>query len=458
MTLKSPPKTLPERVAGDLTDLFKPYARALLAVSGGSDSTGLMHVMAGIAATDSLEIVVGFVHHGLRQEAEQEYEQVKKQAEKIGLALLYRQVPADEATVAARSGSIQAWARKVRYAHLTDMAREAGCDCIATAHTLDDQAETVVQRLVRGTGLDGISGIPRVRTLETGIDLVRPFLNVTRGEIREYLGSIGVDWSDDPSNRDTRFTRVRIRNEILPAIDSLQPGIACRLASLADEAGRLTDFIDNDYLASKIDLKNLLLSNGVKVTHNCFSALPEALRDRAIRLVLKRVRGDLRRIERVHIDQILRAINDCKSTGSLSLPGEAIVHVDRGAMYAFPGPLLIDSGPALRLKPAADGVWKARSKTLAVAVEIEPAEAVDITELSLRTRRPGDKLWNSNSKFKQVLIEARVPRPYRELIPVIADEARVISTPYWVKNRRPDLKIRWHIEDDSPLNDIKNEK
>lgn len=208
-------------------------AALLVAVSGGADSVALLH---GLLALGQ-RVVVAHVHHGLRGEAaDRDRDFVCEQARRLGVELHVRRVDATR-----RDGrSPEARARELRYAALEEMRGEGGCAFIATAHTRDDQAETVLLRAIRGTGLAGLAGIaPRSAD---GV-LLRPLLRVRRGEIRRYLRERELRWCEDASNADLRIPRNRVRAQVLPLLEAIHPGALERLAALAAHGRELASWL-----------------------------------------------------------------------------------------------------------------------------------------------------------------------------------------------------------------------
>lgn len=221
--------------AAELDALFPAFAahdRVLLAVSGGPDSTALMLLAArwrglGPARPD---LLVATVDHGLRAESRREAEGVGRLASRLGLShtvlALSAQLP--------RTG-LQEAARDARYERLAAHARTVGAGAIATGHTADDQAETVLFRLMRGSGLSGLAGIPAVRALD-GLCLIRPLLGQRKARLIEFCRQAGVEFARDPSNHDPRFARARLR-QLLPLLAAEGLG-APRLARLAERLAR----------------------------------------------------------------------------------------------------------------------------------------------------------------------------------------------------------------------------
>ena len=161
-----------------LEELVAPGDGVLVAVSGGSDSMGLLHLMAAVRADLSILLKVGSINHGLRKGVEAELALVRALAEELGLEVIEKTIPKRQAREAKRQGSIQEWARNARYRLLVEIARSEGLTLVATAHTLDDQAETLMLRLLRGTGLEGLHSIHRIRALDSGVSAIRPLLGV----------------------------------------------------------------------------------------------------------------------------------------------------------------------------------------------------------------------------------------------------------------------------------------
>ncbi len=205
----------------------------VVAVSGGADSVGLLRVMEAARRELDLGISVAHLDHGVRGEASREDARfVADLAASLELEIdLGSWTP-------ERMADFEAEARRARYAWLISVAKARGAGAVAVAHTLDDQAETILHRIVRGTGPRGLSGMTPRRKLSEDLTLIRPFLSVRRGEIREYLQSIGQTWREDASNADCRRTRARIRQEVLPQLAaSLNPRVSEALVRLGELAG-----------------------------------------------------------------------------------------------------------------------------------------------------------------------------------------------------------------------------
>jgi tRNA(Ile)-lysidine synthase len=210
----------------------------LVAFSGGPDSTALLAGLAAVCpAPDAARLVAGHFNHGLRgAESDDDAAFAVEFAARLGIECVVGR--GDVVAVASRQGDgVEAAARDQRYAFLTATAARLGLRQIVTAHTLDDQAETVLHRLLRGTGPAGLAGIPRARALADGaIGLIRPLLGFRRAEVLDYLRERGLPFRVDSSNVDLRYTRNRLRHELLPQLArDYNPQVVEALARLAGQ-------------------------------------------------------------------------------------------------------------------------------------------------------------------------------------------------------------------------------
>ena len=205
-------------------------ARLGIAVSGGGDSTALLHCLADCGKTTRVALYAVTVDHGLRDDAAPEIRSVARLCKSL-------EIPHDVRNWTGWNGkgNLQDAARRARYGLIADWAAENAIADVALGHTLDDQAETVLMRLARGSGVDGLSGMARSRSAH-GIRWLRPLLGIRRADLREYLQENGVTWSEDPSNEDVKFERIKTR-AALKTLESL--GITA--ARLADTASRMAD-------------------------------------------------------------------------------------------------------------------------------------------------------------------------------------------------------------------------
>jgi len=213
----------------------------VVAVSGGADSVALLRAVASAksAAGGTGRIYVAHLNHALRPESVDDLHWVAQLCSRLNLPL--ETAVAETAIAADQQGDgIEAAARAVRYEFLLAVAHRIGARFVATAHTADDQVETVLQRILRGTGVAGLAGIPFARQLSASVSVVRPLLYVSRAQVCDYLEQLGQEYCTDPSNADLRINRNRLRHKLLPLLraefNSDVEAAILRLASQADEA------------------------------------------------------------------------------------------------------------------------------------------------------------------------------------------------------------------------------
>lgn len=236
----SHPPTLLTRMRRAIVDhaLFGRGDVVLAACSGGPDSMALVHGLARLRARVGFELAVGSVDHGLRPEAASELALVSALAARLDVP--HHVVAVD----IAPGGNLQSRARDARLGALARLAREIGARHVATGHTADDRAETLLMRLVRGTGVEGLGVLPPSACMPLfdalDIALVRPLHRCRRADILTHLQRHAVTHAEDPSNRDARFLRARVRFEVLPALEALNPRVVDALCALADSALEVT--------------------------------------------------------------------------------------------------------------------------------------------------------------------------------------------------------------------------
>lgn len=214
--------------------LFEHGARVLVACSGGPDSAALLHVLDRLAPPLGLSLAAASVDHGLRVDAARDVEVARALAAGLGIPFTPLRV-----TVAPAGPSVQAKARRARYGALLAEARRVGASALAVGHTLDDQAETVLGRVLRGSGVSGLAGIEPRR--EDGV--VRPLIDCRREDVLAYAARHALPVTRDPSNDDARYERVRLRTDVLPVLTAEDPRAVQHLAQLADDARALRDWV-----------------------------------------------------------------------------------------------------------------------------------------------------------------------------------------------------------------------
>lgn len=278
--------------------------RLLVAVSGGGDSVGLLALLLSARPRPDLVLGVAHVHHNLRSaEADRDEAAVAALAKALGLPFCRAKLRGKP----ARGQSTEEWAREGRYAALERLRAKGSWDWVATAHSLDDQAETVLMRIARGTGISGLSGIHPLSGR-----VVRPALGLTGAQLRQAAATCGLRWLEDSSNSDHRYLRNRVRQEVLPALEAALPGISARLAALARLARE----------ARPQAPPAIARLEGDAVYYECdaLSGLAEGQGLELFRAGLRTARGHLRRIAERHL-RALWALRTARPGAQVALPG-----------------------------------------------------------------------------------------------------------------------------------------
>ena len=287
-------------------------ARVAVAVSGGPDSVCLLHLLCELAPQFHLTLSVAHFNHKLRGDASDSDERfVAELATSLGLA--FHRADAD---LRAAGGNLEQAGRRGRRDFFTELIREGVADRVALGHTRDDQAETVLFRLLRGSGLAGLAGIYPL----TEGGLIRPLIDVTRAEVIEYLRGRGLAWREDATNRDPRFARNRIRHDLLPQLrrewnPRLNEALA-HLADLAQEEERWWSAEMDRLAADALTGRN----SGVEMRASMLVAAPRAAARRLVRQAIAQAKGDLRRIEYEHVESILELAAKREGAGRVRLP------------------------------------------------------------------------------------------------------------------------------------------
>lgn len=214
-------------------DLLPAGSRVLAAVSGGPDSVCLAHFLAQMARRKRLALELFHVHHGLRgRDADRDADSVLALGRALGVPARVARARV-RAVAKARGLGVEEAGRKERYRLLATRAKSGRFTVVATGHHLDDQAETVLLHLLRGTSLEGLGGIAPKRALAPGVALIRPLLPLTRAEVLLYLKMHALSFREDETNQDPKFMRNWVRAKVLPLLESRAPGVKERLSAIA---------------------------------------------------------------------------------------------------------------------------------------------------------------------------------------------------------------------------------
>jgi len=368
-------------------DLLRAGDRVVVAVSGGPDSMALLHALWELRDRLGVTIEVAAVDHGLRADARREIDLVRERATALGLPFSAVDVDVAGARRGRRGVSVQDAAREVRLRALASLAAQHGANRVALGHQADDQAETVLYRIVRGTGIAGLAGIPYRREV-----FIRPLLDVTRAQILRYLRRRSIPFVEDPSNADPRFARARMRHEILPALARENPRVAEALRALASAARG---------------------GPAVNVEPAAASSLS---RRAAVTVARLAARGGTASIDvaggrRVEVSYGAVRLQDREGGRDAGRAPGPVVVIDRPGRYPWP------VGGVLEVREDASG-----------------GEAFDADRLAwplvMRARRAGDRMrprgGRGSRKLSDLMIDAKIPRPLRGALPIVTTADDVV--------------------------------
>ncbi len=451
-----------ERVRKTITryNMLPRGSRVAVAVSGGPDSVCLLHVLRELAPAFDVSLSVAHLNHRLRgAESDEDERFVAEMA--AGLGLPFHCASAD---ISSAGDNLEQAGRRARRAFFAEL--KAGR--VALGHTRDDQAETVLFRLLRGSGLRGLAGIYPV----TDDGYIRPLIDITRSEVIEYLRGHGIPWREDSSNVDPRFARNRIRSSLLPQLArEWNPQVGESLAQLAslahDEERWWRSYIDD--LSAGILVAR---AGGIEVQASVLAALPPAVGRRLIRQAIAQVRGDLRQLEYDHIERVLELAGRDQGDGRLRLPGIDVRRSFDWIRMAIPEPG-VDVFPVRLTIP---GTYAMSAETC-LHLEIAPGfstsnpaskkgATLKAAELSLRRLpavlelrgwKPGDHYrplgQDRDLKIKEMFQVGRVPSWLRASWPIISNGDTILwarkfgAAAEFAANREPGPVLRvWEAE------------
>ena len=409
-------------------------ARAGVAVSGGADSVALLHILVRLGGPRRWALEVLHFDHGLRgEESDGDRRFVEELADKLGLPF---HVERADVRAAATGANLEQTARQMRYRSFKEVRERRGLDVVATGHTASDQAETVLMRVLRGAAAESLAAI---RPVNDGW-IVRPLIEVTREDVREWLRAQGLEWREDSSNIDSCYDRNRMRHELLPLLrHEWNPAVDEALARLATAFARDEEFWEAQVEA--VWAAAVTRSRyGIVVDLKALEGAHAALQVRVWKKACAEAAGAAPRIEGEHLEALLKLARQRAGAGKLSLPGvrawrsfhQVLIHpVDRrferppGVELCAPGEAELEQGGVrilLRHAEPGAGAYNGNSERLGGALAPGP--------FMLRTWQDGDAYRPRGSRDRrtiQALLQSRrVPAWERCAWPVLEWHGQVV--------------------------------
>lgn len=431
----------------------------LVGVSGGVDSVCLLHILTALRDKMNFDLHVVHLNHQLRgAESDSDAEYVSRLSRKLGIAATIdkRNVQDHQST---HRCSLEEAAREIRYAFFSEVAESLGGSIVAVAHTANDQAETILMHLIRGTGLSGLRGmrplsrwnLPNNRLLT----VIRPILKATREETEAYCNDHELYPHYDSSNRSVEFLRNRIRIEIMPQLLEYNPNIVESLSRMAHIVADDISYLDSE----AAQLSESIIEEfpqGILLDNKALSALPPALARHLLRASLRKLLGSLRDIELVHIESILSTLTQ-PAGKQLSLPYGLTFHGD------YEKSIITYGENPLAYLPSIDGEnllnipgetvisgWRITAEVIEGKCEVIASDQLtayldfDITgnSLFIRSRQDGDRFqplgMHDLKKLQDFMVDSKIPRAWRDSVPLVCTTDQIV----WIVGWRIDHRAR----------------
>lgn len=420
-----------------------PGELVLVAVSGGPDSTAMLHALSELADRLGITLAAAHIDHGLRPDSATDARFVEDVAGGMGIEFALAELRLGEAL--GPGDNVQESAREARYAFLDDTAKKMGADRIAVGHTMDDQAETYIMRQLRGSGAHGLGGIPPVRG-----SVIRPLIDVSRREVTNYLDETGTGYVTDPTNLKPKYLRNRIRLELMPVLAAYNPDITATLARTADILRDEDAYLDTHAAAV---LGGLVVSDtgwAVTLDGRAWGGLHIAQKRRALRILAGKLKGNTRGLGYGHVEDALDMLGAGRTGSGVDLPGGVRVELSYGNPVVYivdglpgefcgrigiPGRLAL---PSLGVAVEARRVDKAEMAK-GTGKDVAYVNAARLSgPLSVRNRMPGDRFhpagMDGTVKLKEFFIDMKLPRIARATTPIVTCGEDIV----WVAGIRQD--------------------
>jgi tRNA(Ile)-lysidine synthase len=444
-------------ITGRVRDTIQTYSMistrdtVLAAVSGGPDSVCMLHVLLGLREELGFDVKVAHLDHQFRgEESTGDADFVTALAARLDLPCISEQVNVPEYLMSHRMSKQEA-ARMLRYRFLIRVSKLEYCQRIATAHNADDQAETVLMRILRGAGPDGLAGIPPKRDGT----IIRPLLRVWRSEIEAYLSERGLESRLDSSNVESKYLRNRIRNELIPLLTPYNSNIRGALVNLGTimtdvvaHADRMTDEA-LPHVVKSAKLGQFVLDS------DKLAGYDRMLRRSILRRVFEHLRPDLAPLPFHHVENLLSLLRRCDVGTSVELPDGARATLEHGCLVMSHGhgppeiqPLTLEVPGAATSEHA--GLTVTAKTVPADQLGAPPEKAREDTAyfdwreirppLTVRPRREGDRFrpfgMEGTKSLKELFIDSKIAASFRSAVPIVCDASDIL----WVVGLRRSAK------------------
>lgn len=432
-----------KRFLAQLPDLHR--KRILLALSGGADSVALFHALVALRPKFQYELFAAHLNHALRgAESDRDEAFVRGLCARMGIHLAVERADGLERV----PGNLEERARTVRHQFLKAAARQMGADYIALAHQADDQAETVLMRLMRGAGVAGLGAM--LASAPGGV--IRPLLEVRRAAILAYLKEINAAFAEDSTNAFLKYDRNRVRHQLMPLLEvNFAPGLGGRLPELAEEMREVHNLLGTLAERALSDCRN----DDGSLNLDRFNLLHPAVASAALRRYLETRVGDLRRFERAHFQAVRKLCLNGPPNGRIVLPNGWLVRRVYGKLFIMeseePGK---DEACSFEVPLPFEGLTVVEAARMVFQSSLIPRTEAQMPYdaqtavfdarkmrggLSVRNFNPGDRIeplgLAGSRKVKEVFIDNKIPVEQRRRFPVVMLDGQVAWLPGLTRSR-----------------------
>lgn len=430
--------------------MLRPGENVVVAVSGGADSTALLLCLNALASEFKLSLTIAHLNHRIRAaEADADEEFVRKLASRLEIPFVSETAEVKQQAAASRS-NLEELARRTRYDFLRRTASRLKAQKIAVGHNLNDQAETVLFRFIRGSGLEGLSAIHPV------VDgmVIRPLLECSRRSIQEYLQLMRASYREDSSNLDFRHTRNRIRHELIPYLEkNFNPKVIRTLSREARLHREIASFIES-HAKQAFDAVHRRGQKGITLAVSDLIDLHPGLQKEVLRRAIKECTGTLRGITSDNLEDLLLLCREKTSGRRLHLHGFSAFREFDNLLLRTPKPAAAGRYaytleiPGVCRVPEAGAVFTCERLEQAPLDQIRQNDRMQAffehallpESLTVRSRNQGDRYGGpGHRKVKRMLINGKIPLEYRSVLPVVAAGNDVI----WIPGFRPAIAYEY---------------
>lgn len=431
-----------DKVLGTINkhNLIQKGDKIVLGLSGGPDSVCLLHVLNRLKKDFNIEIYAAHLNHQIRGiEAQKDALYVSKLCEEMGIVFFVKSINVPK--YCENEGlSLEEGARKLRYEMFFEIKDKIKANKIAIGHNLNDQAETVMMRIMRGTGLTGLKGIDYIRDN----CIIRPILDVERSDIEDYCEAYNLNPRIDKTNLENIYTRNKIRLDLLPYMkDNFNSNVIESIVRMSNSLKIDNDYIEKEAEAKFIEVSSVKEKGFVEINLDDFICLHDAIKVRVLRNSIKHILGDTNFVDQRHIEDIMSLEDNSKVNKMLTLPRNIFVYRKKDSII-LTNEEIVNEEIEFYYNVPSNGFIKIKESKQIIETQVmsidryksmkldNSSKGFDFNKVKggivIRSRRQGDKikLAMGSKKVKDLFIDLKIPREERCKIPIVADSEGII--------------------------------